>query len=200
MCSTGVLLVRSFVVLLCLAAVAIHLTLAKVLAAGTGDGLLSVPKKASLANCPSRCGDVKISYPFGIGLGCFRQGLELTCNNTTGSPRLLFLGNNSTQVTYIDICNNYVLASAVGYNITMGLGDVDTYTQSWEAPTGVVFDEYNRLYIVGCGVEVYMFSDNMTDLIGYCTSICADNREIMERKNMGYGPVEGLVAATSGYQ
>jgi len=82
----------------------------------------------------------------------------------------------------------------------MGLGDVDTYTQSWEAPTGVVFDEYNRLYIVGCGVEVYMFSDNMTDLIGYCTSICADNREIMERKNMGYGPVEGLVAATSGYQ
>uniref|UniRef100_A0A804LSZ9 Protein kinase domain-containing protein n=1 Tax=Zea mays TaxID=4577 RepID=A0A804LSZ9_MAIZE len=68
---------------------------------------------------------------------------------------------------------------------------VDTYTKSWEAPTatGVSFyADHNFLYTVGCGVYVYVFGDNMTDIIGYCTSICTDNREIME----SVGACEGL--------
>ena len=42
--------------------------------------------------------------------------------------------------------------------------------------------------------DVYMFrdTDNMTDPIGSCMSICTDNREIMERANMGYGACEGF--------
>ena len=87
-------------------------------------------------------------------------------------------------MTSIYVGRNYVLASAVGYNITMGLG-VDTYTQSWEAPTGVVIDYENSIYVVGCGVDIYMFGDNTTDVIGSCMSICTDNREITERANMG---------------
>ncbi|CAD6264598.1 unnamed protein product [Miscanthus lutarioriparius] len=188
MCSTGVLVARTCVVLMCLVAVA--RAPAKVHAAGTGDGLLVVPTNASLAHCPSRCGAVEISYPFGIGPGCFRQGFELTCDNTTGSPRL-FLANSSTQVTSIDVGSNYVHASPVEYNITMGLG-VDTYTQSWEAPTGVIIDEDNYLYIVGCGVDVYMFGDNETDAIGSCMSICTDSREIMETANVGTGACQGF--------
>jgi hypothetical protein len=64
-------------------------------AAGRG-GILHVPSAAELARarCPSACGDVAILYPFGIGLGCFRQGFELVCDKNTTSPRL-FLGNST---------------------------------------------------------------------------------------------------------
>ncbi|XP_008663303.1 wall-associated receptor kinase 3 isoform X2 [Zea mays] len=195
MCSTAVLLVRTCVVLVCLAAMA--RAPAKVhAAAGTGDGLLVIPTTASLSHCPSRCGDVQISYPFGIGPGCFRQGFELTCDQTAPSPRLFFMsGNSSIQVTSLDVGNNMGWASAVGFNVTMSAG-VDTYTKSWEAPTatGASFyaDNNNNLYTVGCGVYVYVLGDNMTDIIGYCTSICTDNREIMESANTGYGVCEGL--------
>jgi hypothetical protein len=94
-------------------------------------------------------------------------------------------------VTSLYVGSSVVLASAVGFNVTMSAG-VDTYTKSWEAPTatGVSFyaDNNNFLYTVGCGVYVYVFGDNMTDIIGYCTSICTDNREIME----SVGACEGL--------
>jgi hypothetical protein len=85
----------------------------------------------------------------------------------------------------IYVGNNTVWASAVAYNITMGLG-ADTYTQSWEAPTGVIINSANSLYVVGCGVDAYMFGDNTTDLIGSCMSICTDNREIMVRPSVRF--------------
>ncbi|PWZ55287.1 Wall-associated receptor kinase 2 [Zea mays] len=191
MCSTAVLLVRTCVVLVCLAAMA--RAPAKVhAAAGTGDGLLAIPTNASLSHCPSWCGDVQISYPFGIGPGCFRQGFELSCDHTAPSPRLFFVsGNSSIQVTSLDVGNSVVWVSAVGFNVTMSAG-VDTYTQSWKAPPGVISYGSNYLYTVGCGVYVYVFGDNMTDIIGSCTSICTDNKEIMKSANTGSGACEGL--------
>nr|CAB3450429.1 unnamed protein product [Digitaria exilis] len=73
----------------------------------------------------------------------------------------------------------------IGYNITMSPGS-DTYYWSWEAPAeGVIVSYDNSLYVVGCNVDVYMFGDNATDLIGSCMSACTDDRETMERANVG---------------
>ncbi|KAF8411453.1 hypothetical protein HHK36_004004 [Tetracentron sinense] len=41
---------------------------------------------SSLPGCPNKCGNVNISYPFGIGNGCFFPGFEVTC--TQGIPFL----------------------------------------------------------------------------------------------------------------
>jgi hypothetical protein len=66
--SAGVLVGIMCVVLACLAAVPRALGVV-----GHGDasskGLLHIPSNGTLADCPTHCGDVKISYPFGIGSG-----------------------------------------------------------------------------------------------------------------------------------
>uniref|UniRef100_M8CF89 Wall-associated receptor kinase galacturonan-binding domain-containing protein n=1 Tax=Aegilops tauschii TaxID=37682 RepID=M8CF89_AEGTA len=64
---------------------------AAVLAAGVSGQPVS--PAAERTNCPAKCGDVEIHYPFGIGPGCSMDAdFEVTCNETT-SPPSLQLGN-----------------------------------------------------------------------------------------------------------
>jgi hypothetical protein len=154
-------------------------------------GLLHIPSADFLAahRCPSSCGEAQFFYPFGIGRGCFRQGFELTCDHTTHPPKLL-LGNSTSSTIHLTYA--YPDDQSIGFfgfNATMGRG-VDTYnvSMSWETPDeGVFISSNNNLYVVGCNVDAFMFGDNMTDLIGFCTSVCTDDRETMERVNFdGY--------------
>ncbi|KAG2652243.1 hypothetical protein PVAP13_1NG339457 [Panicum virgatum] len=53
---------------------------------GAGGGILSVPSNASLAYCPTRCGDTTFSYPFGTEPGCFRQASSSPATTPPGLP------------------------------------------------------------------------------------------------------------------
>uniref|UniRef100_J3LF21 Protein kinase domain-containing protein n=1 Tax=Oryza brachyantha TaxID=4533 RepID=J3LF21_ORYBR len=145
---------------------------------GVGGGLLSVPSNDSLARCPSTCGSANISYPFGIGAGCFRQGFEVTCDNSTHRPKL-FLGNSTTEITQTGF---YDVRVSPGFNVTITPG-TSVYSMSWESPAkGFNISDYNNLYVVGCGVEVYLFDIDTNRTVGVCISKCIGDRKIMERE------------------
>ncbi|KAM0866262.1 hypothetical protein ACQ4PT_042752 [Festuca glaucescens] len=171
----------SAIVLLCFAAAAVlRASAAEAGAAGRG-GILHIPSAAELAQarCPSRCGHVKILYPFGIGPGCFRQGFDLICDKNTTPPRL-FLGNSTIQVN--TLYENAIEASAVHFNVPM-ISGMDAYNMSWEAPVEGVTLDANTLYVVGCGVGVYLFGHDTNDPIGSCMSICLDDKKAMKKVN-----------------
>ncbi|XP_048537051.1 wall-associated receptor kinase 2-like [Triticum urartu] len=158
------------------------------------SGILHIPSAADLARarCPSRCGGVAIHYPFGVGPGCFRQGFELTCNSTAGHKRL-FLANTTTEVLELDPGQSQLRVSPIHFNVTLKPGTNDTYNMSWEAPVkGVMASEDTGLFIVGCGVGVYLFGHDTTDPIGTCMSICLDDKEAMKEANANHYGYVGM--------
>jgi hypothetical protein len=174
----------SSILLVCLVAAAVQRASAADAGAAGRGGILRIPSATELARarCPSACGNVAILYPFGIGPGCFRQGFELVCDKNTTSPRL-FLGNSTIQIDDLYPGDNEISASAVHFNVTMKPG-MDTYNMSWEVPVeGVTVNGYNSLYVVGCGVDVYLFGRDTNDPIGSCMSICLDDKKAMKKLN-----------------
>ncbi|XP_051203988.1 wall-associated receptor kinase 1-like [Lolium perenne] len=54
------------------------LTLVVILAATAQEQQPTMPRP----DCPDKCGNMDIPFPFGIGHGCFRDGFEVLCNNS----------------------------------------------------------------------------------------------------------------------
>ncbi|CAD6250178.1 unnamed protein product [Miscanthus lutarioriparius] len=141
-------------------------------ASANDGGILYVPSAATIAShCPSSCGDINISYPFGIGAGCFRRGFqfELTCNHTTQPPKL-FLGNSTIQITYIYGSSVYI--PAMFFNSSLEESGTNTHNISWNAPAkGITIPGYITFFFLGCDFDVDLF-DSVRNPIGSCMSRC----------------------------
>ncbi|OEL35506.1 hypothetical protein BAE44_0003475 [Dichanthelium oligosanthes] len=132
------------------------------------------PSAVDLAHCPKSCGGVNISYPYGIGRGCFRPGFEVTCNHNTRPPKL-FLTNTTTEIV-----QQYpwgVAKASIVFNIATRPGVFGNYSRSWEAPgKSFPIDRSNIVVIVGCGVEAFLFdtTSGPRNLLGNCATMCDD--------------------------
>jgi len=112
----------------------------------------------ALPGCPSRCGNVSISYPFGIGRGCFLQhDFEVTCDDNGQAYTNNYFsdeGNISMKVLEISLLTGEVRVQ----NSIMGLAWSCNYTDnrtdikdgSLALKDSMRFSTKNKFTAVGC--------------------------------------------------
>nr|CAB3489390.1 unnamed protein product [Digitaria exilis] len=68
------------------------------------------PAPIALPNeCNDICGDVRVPYPFGFSPGCYKPGLNLTCDTSYGgTPRLVLDSNGTLEVVAISLSDSTV--------------------------------------------------------------------------------------------
>ncbi|CAN6249422.1 unnamed protein product [Urochloa humidicola] len=143
--------------------------------------------------CPTSCGAIDISYPFGIGPACSRPGFNLTCDATTYSNHLRLGSPNATVDFMITSASGSVTALAVRVlrSVTMPAStSAGTYSASWESP-GAPFalsgSANMSLFVLGCGVAATLLDRGGTSgaVVGNCSVVCG-GEQVMERLPDGF--------------
>ena len=145
--------------------------------------LLAAPATAAAApvrRCPTSCGLIDFSYPFGVGPRCSLPGFNLTCD---ANGRLL-LGSPSVTVDYTILASGFISSLAVNIVRTVRMGPragVGTVSASWDGPGrpfAISGTSNMSLLVLGCGVTATLLDRGAA--VGNCSVACA-GEEVMRR-------------------
>ncbi|XP_047069280.1 wall-associated receptor kinase 5-like [Lolium rigidum] len=142
--------------------------------------LLQTFGAATAANCSARCGDISISYPFGIEAGCYHDGFNLTCDHSYRPPKL-FLGDGTVEVLEISIPSGTVRVNSSSVTLLPAPGAPSSVnsTSKYHTWGGLrrggpffVSPEKNKFLVLSCSnVQVLLLAeDNST--VNACATYC----------------------------
>ncbi|CAN6208837.1 unnamed protein product [Urochloa humidicola] len=115
------------------------------------------------AQCPFRCGNVSIPYPFGLGENCSREGFSLTCDVVAQAPYLgeykildinLSQGQVRVQNSISFTCGSQVMSPV--------FTPVHPFTVSSK----------NKFIAIGCSIVAFMQDQNQSGYTSACGAFC----------------------------
>ncbi|KAG1353934.1 wall-associated receptor kinase 2-like [Cocos nucifera] len=156
--------------------------------------LIAVTASASvntLPGCPATCGKLgSVPYPFGIGPNCFREGFEITCNDSYTPPKPL-LGRGNIEFVDISLtlgqARVYKHIGYICYNETSITDEAEGYMNLMDSPF-TFSDTRNKFTAIGCNTLAYMSmsSPKKTYETG-CLAACHDPSDVTNGSCSGIG-------------
>uniref|UniRef100_A0A0E0M2B2 Protein kinase domain-containing protein n=1 Tax=Oryza punctata TaxID=4537 RepID=A0A0E0M2B2_ORYPU len=137
---------------------------------------------AGRPGCRTRCGDVDIPFPFGIGDHCaIRRGFRVKCNMSDTKPKPLWGDFEVTKISVED-GKAWVKAymSTQCYNHSTGGMSYSDASANLSGSSFWLSDTDNKITVIGCQTLAYMMTDSY--VIG-CSSACDNKVNKLTPKN-----------------
>ncbi|KAL5204761.1 hypothetical protein ABZP36_009632 [Zizania latifolia] len=139
--------------------------------------LASLPVLATSAQrsgCPSKCGDVNIPYPFGIGDDCAWPGFTVSCNDSFSPPKPY---NGDVEIIDISLekgqMHIYTLVASMCYNSTNTTeSHFSTGITSTDSPF-LVAQTSNEFTAIGCDTLAWLQGRDDKSFKTGCITTCA---------------------------
>ncbi|CAN6245617.1 unnamed protein product [Urochloa humidicola] len=141
--------------------------------------LLALAAGMARPGCQERCGNLTIPYPFGIGPGCFRNGLEVTCDHSTGRA---YLGRAGSNVWAFDI---FLLQgeARVHKHLTWDCYDDTGISDFNRSPMDLhsyyqISHTKNKFTAIGCDTIAFIQGENTNSYTSGCMSFCSSKASV----------------------
>ncbi|CAO2148575.1 unnamed protein product [Urochloa humidicola] len=143
--------------------------------------LAPVAAGANDSDCPGKCGDVDIPYPYGIGDNCSWRGMySLTCNHSFDPPRL-YVGDNEVLDISLETGEMRILTTVSSQcyspvNATAGV--TTSVSNSLKVTQLLISTSRNEFTAIGCNTLAVLRSRSYyTGCITSCVSLAMAARD-----------------------
>ncbi|XP_022029401.2 wall-associated receptor kinase 2 [Helianthus annuus] len=127
-------------------------------------------------NCPSRCGNVTVPYPFGIGkdTGCsLDNSFYLTCNMSNEDPKLFLLSSNIEIYNISD--TEFRIRTRPAFRCYNPDGTIGNEFEWWTIiASPFTFSEKNKFTVLGCDDYSLIRGNNF---VSGCLGLCSTNQD-----------------------
>ncbi|XP_022009115.1 wall-associated receptor kinase-like 1 isoform X2 [Helianthus annuus] len=145
----------------------------------------------AMPGCPTKCGNITIAYPFGLGLDCsLDYSFHLYCNNLL-KPPTLFLGERNIVVSNISDSEVriFTIPSYTCYNKSGFVYDEDLQGIDLSSDDGVfTFSVKNKFTVIGCDDYALIKGTNGSlNFTSGCFGLCAKADDVPIGECSGIG-------------
>ncbi|KAI5665006.1 hypothetical protein M9H77_24329 [Catharanthus roseus] len=140
----------------------------------TSESTISKEAIITKPGCPSKCGNLTVPYPFGVGLGsgcALGEWYQINCNTSFNPPRPFIGGLQTREITDSQLRVSNVMARKC-YDRS---GTLVLENPAWTnlGSTPYTFSEANKFTVIGCDDFALISGSESRNFTSVCVSLCS---------------------------